>query len=472
MPCHPEDKAVNKAMKRTNKRNMQAKLVSESLDDEELNEEKEVEDDEADDESRTKPKRKYKGYTVFEVIKKWITGERATVEQEDIDREIFELARDFMSASGLQKVPGHVSKETDIGLWKLARTHSRSGGWTLRVFKCPMAFRCDCEAQIRITEGFCHGDGFTLLEKSGTHDINSHQKDKSKFLKIKHIEAVHNAVSVAPTVAATALRRNLALAGEEVRIDPKYARCIQRQVRKSRKLLTVAQLLGYEIGSSFGALTEFASNFWINSLNDRHNDDADPFHFDLFRPFVIGKDIKAERDIVHIKFSSPWFICNILRQIAAGWIFQINADGTFGFCRHSVEMIDFGVNSVGGHNHRARSRSHPLTMSPAGRVDSSASPFTADKSAATAVGPGASTSLPHTSRARSCSLTLTLSPAGRPGVASTASAVTPDKSAATAAGKARAPPYPISTRARSRSRALTLCPAGRVAFAAFAVIAG
>ena len=351
MPCHPEDKAVNKAMKRTNKRNMQAKLVSESLDDEALNEEKEVEDEEADDESRTKPKRKYKGYTVFEVIKKWITGERATVEQEDIDREIFELARDFMSASGLQKVPGHVSKETDIGLWKLARTHSRSGGWTLRVFKCPMAFRCDCEAQIRITEGFCHGDGFTLLEKSGTHDINSHQKDKSKFLKIKHIEAVHNAVSVAPTVAATALRRNLALVGEEVRIDPKYARCIQRQVRKSRKLLTVAQLLGYEIGSSFGALTEFASNFWINSLIDRHNDDADPFHFDLFRPFVIGKDIKAERDIVHINLSSPWFICNILRQIAAGWIFQLNADGTFGFCRHSVDMIGFGVNSVGGHNH-------------------------------------------------------------------------------------------------------------------------
>ena len=54
-----------------------------------MNEEKEVEDDEADDESRTKPKRKYKGNTVFEVIKKWITGERATVEQEDIDREIF-----------------------------------------------------------------------------------------------------------------------------------------------------------------------------------------------------------------------------------------------------------------------------------------------------------------------------------------------------------------------------------------------
>ena len=133
MPCHPEDKAVNKAMKRTIRRNMQAKLVSESLDNEELNEEKEVEDDEADDESRNKPKRKYKGYTVFEVIKKWVTGERATEEQEDIDRAIFELAREFMSASGLKKIPGHVGKGTDFALWKLARTHACSGGCTLRL---------------------------------------------------------------------------------------------------------------------------------------------------------------------------------------------------------------------------------------------------------------------------------------------------------------------------------------------------
>ena len=63
---------------------------------------------------------------MFEVIKKWITGERATEEQEDIDRAIFELAREFMSASGLKKIPGHVGKKTDMGLWKIARTESHS----------------------------------------------------------------------------------------------------------------------------------------------------------------------------------------------------------------------------------------------------------------------------------------------------------------------------------------------------------
>ena len=42
---------------------------------------------------------------------------------------------------------------------------------------------------------------------------------------------------------------------------------------------------------------------------------------------------------------------NILRAIAAGWIFQLNADATFNFCRTAVDMIGFGVNSLGNHNH-------------------------------------------------------------------------------------------------------------------------
>ena len=115
--------------------------------------------------------------------------------------------------------------------------------------KCPLFYRCGCRAQIRITQGTCHGEGFVLLEKSGTHNLTSHENNKSKYLKYKHIEALHNAVSVAPTVAATAIRRNLSLASEDVRIDPKFIRSIQHQVRKSRSLLTVAQLEGIPLAA-------------------------------------------------------------------------------------------------------------------------------------------------------------------------------------------------------------------------------
>ncbi len=42
------------------------------------------------------------------------------MEQEDIDSELFELAREWMSVSKLQvrNLPGHVAKETDVALWK------------------------------------------------------------------------------------------------------------------------------------------------------------------------------------------------------------------------------------------------------------------------------------------------------------------------------------------------------------------
>jgi hypothetical protein len=71
----------------------------------------------------------------------------------------------------------------------------------------------------------------------------------------------------------------------------------------------------------------------------------------LFSAFVIGRDLNAARDIVHINVTSLWFLSNLLRQIATEWVFQFNADATFGFCRNAVDMIGVSVNSVGSHNH-------------------------------------------------------------------------------------------------------------------------
>ena len=39
------------------------------------------------------------------------------------------------------------------------------------------------------------------------------------------------------------------------------------------------------------------------------------------------------------------------RAINAGWVFQLNSDATFNFCRQNVDMIGFGVNSLGCQNH-------------------------------------------------------------------------------------------------------------------------
>jgi hypothetical protein len=79
-----------------------------------------------------------------------------------------------MSASGLKKVPGHVGKATDLGLWKLFLSYTSAGeAVRIQVIKCPMAYRCKCKAKLRITEGSCHDGGYLVLEKSGCHDITS-----------------------------------------------------------------------------------------------------------------------------------------------------------------------------------------------------------------------------------------------------------------------------------------------------------
>ncbi len=80
---------------------------------------------------------------------------------------------------------------------------------------------------------------------------------------------------------------------------------MQHQVCSARTQHTLAQFEGYQIGSSFGALSEFAASHWVSSLVLHHNDPKDEYHFDLFRPFVIGRDIQARHDIVHINISSP-----------------------------------------------------------------------------------------------------------------------------------------------------------------------
>jgi hypothetical protein len=64
---------------------------------------------------------------------------------------------------------------------------------------------------------------------------------------------------------------------------------------------------GY-IDSTFGSLTQFADAKWLRTLLDRNNDPEDDFHFGLSSLAVIGRDINASRDIVHINLTSPWFL--------------------------------------------------------------------------------------------------------------------------------------------------------------------
>ncbi len=109
-----------------------------------------------------------------------MTGEKAEMDQEDIDRELFELAREWMAVSKLRKLPGHVAKETDVALWTQFREYPKHKGAILvGLFRCPLRHQCGCLAGIRIMEG----SDWMQLDQCGEHNANSHDQDKSKYLK-------------------------------------------------------------------------------------------------------------------------------------------------------------------------------------------------------------------------------------------------------------------------------------------------
>ncbi len=131
------------------------------------------ENDSDEDLQDSKKKRKYRSSREYTLMKRWVTGDKAEMDSEYIERELFELARDWMSQSKLKKLPGHQAKPTDVSLWKQFREYkSKKGSIFVRLFRCPLLHRC--KAGIRITEG----PDWMQLERCWEHNSNSHDDDQ------------------------------------------------------------------------------------------------------------------------------------------------------------------------------------------------------------------------------------------------------------------------------------------------------
>ena len=165
MPCHPKDKAANDEMRR---------LIDEhEMSESDLERDDNVSDIEemvADNIHSLREARGIDG-SEYVLMKTWVTGEKAVMEEEDIQMEIFDLARAWMNDSLLFKVPGQVEGEFDVALWKCFRSYrTRSGSHSIRLFHCPMHYLCNCNAGIRITTG----PTYISLYKRGEHVATSH----------------------------------------------------------------------------------------------------------------------------------------------------------------------------------------------------------------------------------------------------------------------------------------------------------
>jgi hypothetical protein len=91
------------------------------------------ENDSDDDLQASKKKSKYCCRRDLTFMKRWVTGEKAEMDSEDIERELFELARDWMSQSKLKnlQLAGHQSKPSDESLWKQFREYKVQKGLIL-----------------------------------------------------------------------------------------------------------------------------------------------------------------------------------------------------------------------------------------------------------------------------------------------------------------------------------------------------
>ncbi len=159
-------------------------------------------------------------------------------------------------------------------------------------------------------------------------DSHSADRDISKHLKVKQLLAIETGVRMAPAQNEGSLRRNLVNFSPEKQIDPLKSRNVRRQVAKIRADLTMDQLDNFEIDDFVGSLVRFAESKWLDSLIVEHNNEDSHFHYNLFQPFVNGRDLNSQNDINYINFSTIWHFCNFLCNIGAGWLLQVNGDAT------------------------------------------------------------------------------------------------------------------------------------------------
>jgi len=239
----------------------------------------ETDEDQGEEEEPVAPKKRTRVLAQYVLVEQWITGERAEMDDEDIENQLFEEARELMQLSRLKKLPGHKGLSNDLYLWKRAGDdHTTRAGITYTIYRCPMRHQCDCNCII----GVRSGNGRLTLERCGLHNMKSHATVKSKYLKYDQIISLSEAAITAQNLSAAVIRRNLLMHDSLTKtIGVQYRQSVHCSVRHARKNMTAKQLGGVIIDYGFGAFTEFCSRRAWFELMRKHNYETYDYHLSL-----------------------------------------------------------------------------------------------------------------------------------------------------------------------------------------------
>ena len=95
---------------------------------------------------------------------------------------------------------------------------------------------------------------------------------------------------------------------KDMHMDPAQLRLIQRRVQTARQELTKQKLDTSTVPESLGELVGWCETQDFHATLCKHNDPADEYCLPLFTAFILGHDIKPERQAIHINLSVPWFL--------------------------------------------------------------------------------------------------------------------------------------------------------------------
>ena len=261
---------------------------------------------EAEDEMSDKKRRP----TVWQRLRSWDTSLHT---QSEILEMCSELAKARLRSAGIPKLPAtHKPKVTDLGFWKFKEpTTTEKGACLTHYYRCPLAHRTGCPHKIRVLyyAGVVHFEG-----TEGHSDFN-HVDQNEKILSWRQVNAIADAVRVAPNQAASSIRRNLGNFNSPTKeVVPSLLPAVRRLVKRERDDLTRVHLAGIEVDGSYGSLSQLCRAIDFRTLVARHNEPSDDFHADLFQTVCIGHDIDGGSNVIFIALTNIWMLCEILAQ--------------------------------------------------------------------------------------------------------------------------------------------------------------
>jgi len=206
---------------------------------------------------------------------------------------------------------------------------------------CPFRDRCNCECEAKIT----HAPEHVTLYFHKAHSAVDHlEKDTGKYLKFQQKYLIADAVKVAPLQTASELIRNVQDSPTKM-IDHKLKNSVARLLRKRRSQAVSVALEGLTINNSVGSLSLLAYALWIVNAMTAHRKDGKCI--DLFKVYVIGRQILESDRTVFLTFANVWNLLNFWRAVASGYDVQLFGDVTSKASSAALNKLAFGVNMLG-----------------------------------------------------------------------------------------------------------------------------